>query len=160
MSLLFDFDRPIAWFVWVPLVLGLIFWKIVRWDRRGKRAVLDALAAANKKHGTNFPTTLNFAGEIVIGEFSDTVSYCLIFDVNKQMVAVTQHGFCEIKGLDYICEWQLLWQEKSVGGAIRETAVRILVGTSDLKRPTIELKARTLSQGRDWDRQLGILKGS
>ena len=153
------FSGPMVWFFWMPLVVGLVWWKLIRWENRSMRAIVDGLSSANKSLGTSFPESKKPKGALMMGEFGQPNSYCLLFDPEKGKVAVTQFAYCAVHDLDYIQEWQLHWSEKSVGGTAIASDPYLIIGTSDLHRPTLTVKARTLAQGRDWERQLSILKG-
>lgn len=157
MYQLFNFNGPIAWVVWPTAIISFLYWKILQWDRRGMQAIAAGLATANQAHGTSFPTGKKPKGALMMGEYGAANSYCLIFDTAKRKVAVTAHNFCSVHDFDYLAEWQLHWNEKSIGSTLIQENPYLLVGTTDLQRPTLKVRAGTVAQGRDWDRQLSIL---
>jgi len=155
---LFNFNGPIAWVAWPTAIISFLYWKILQWDRRGMKAIAAGLSAANQAHGTSFPTNKKLLkGALVMGEYGAANSFCLLFDTEKRKVAVTTHNFCSIQDLEYLAEWQLHWNERSIGGTLVQENPFLLIGTSDLQRPTLKVRARTVAQGRDWERQLSIL---
>jgi hypothetical protein len=159
MYQLFNFNGPIAWFVWVPLVVGVLWWKAAQWENRGMQVIVNGLSEANQVHGTAFPTTKKPKGLLMMGDFGRADSECLLFDVEKKKVAITRLSFCSVKDFDYIRDWQLHWTQKTIGGSLITKDPYLLVGTSDLQLPTLKVKAPSVSKGHDWDSQLSILMG-
>lgn len=160
MYQLFNFNGPIAWFVWIPVVLGFLWWLALRWDNRGMQVIISDLKEANQAHGTAFPTSKKPKHALMMGKFGAADSYCLIFDAERRKVAITLHYYCSVQDFDYIREWQLHWSEKTIGSTLVKSDPYLLIGTSDLQRPTLKVKARSVRQGQEWDRQLGILTGN
>ena len=158
-SQLFNFNGPLAWFVWCPIVAISLFAWLRHWEYRGIYAITRVLADANEKYGTSFPTSPKPKPKhpLMLGPFSYPNSYCLIFDTEKRKVAISRHGACDIQDIEYIREWQLHWTERSHGSSVSMTDPYLVLGTSDLNRPILKVRLASVNEGREWERRLGIL---
>lgn len=160
-NVLFNFNSsPYPWVIWIGVALILLICRYVSASRSGIDRILQVLSRANRELGTQFPTRRDARHEFMLGPFAHPNTYCLIFDTERRRVAVSYLGFCEVHEFDYIRTWELRWIEKSIGGGLVHSNPHVLIGTSDVKRPTVTVRLSSMREGEDWDQRLGLLLDS
>lgn len=158
-NVLFNFNTsPFPWLIWSGAALLCVTWRYLRASRIGTARIIEALAHANRQLGTHFPTDKNATHEFTVGPFAHPNRYCLIFDTHRK-VAITYLGHCKVHDFDFIRTWELRWTEKSVGGRVFEVDPYLLIGTSDVRSPTLTVSLRSKREAHDWNQRLKRLLG-
>lgn len=138
------------------LVGGAIYWVITSLQK-GRDLFWQLMMDTNAKHGTAFPTSPD-GMHLVLSKGG--AARAMVFDEkNRKLFLVTDAAKCkgEVLDFDYLRTWQLKWIVKDFKGSPLHENVHFAFGTSDIKRPLIEIPLRGIAHGNEWDKRLDVL---
>jgi hypothetical protein len=137
--------------------------------KRGTDQFYKLMEHTNKRHGTAFGTTRDDV-HTVLG--TNALYGIMAFDQkNRKLAYVTKSGkSIEVLDFSYIRSWKTTWTENTsvtageglVGGAnvkarTSTSNVVIEIGTNDLKRPLIKIRAPSKEYAEQWNSRLAVL---